>query len=198
MTSEFIHVDGLDPKARGREAGNGEERGCGNGEWEWSANNLWGDGSHAPDQVAKGLEKTIEDLGLEYLDLYLMHWPVTQSPSGNELGYIDVGLPRSPCPLKHPSCVHKTLTNASLDLAGHDQAPPHRPRPPHRRLQLLPHANGIPNRPLRRQALRTSNGTAPLPPANGMGAMAPSARHPRHSIFAAWEHESHVWGSGKG
>jgi hypothetical protein len=112
MTSEFIHVAGLDSKARGREGGDGEERVCGNGECESSAN-IWGDVSHTPDQVAKGLEKTVGDLGLEYLDLYLMHWPVTQSPSGNELGYIDVGLPRSPCPLRHPSCVHKTLIDVS-------------------------------------------------------------------------------------
>ena len=46
--------------------------------------------SHRPDLVVKGLEKTLSDLGLNYLDLYLMHWPVTSSPHKNELGYIEV------------------------------------------------------------------------------------------------------------
>lgn len=36
---------------------------------------LWND-AHAPAEVLPALKKTLNDLQLEYLDLYLMHWPV--------------------------------------------------------------------------------------------------------------------------
>lgn len=31
---------------------------------------------HAPEDVEAGVERTLKDLGTDYLDLYLMHWPV--------------------------------------------------------------------------------------------------------------------------
>lgn len=47
--------------------------------------------SHQTDQVQQGLDKTLSDLGLEYLDLYLMHWPVASFGGKDYIDYVHVG-----------------------------------------------------------------------------------------------------------
>ena len=53
------------------------ERGLVKREELWVTSKLW-NSYHARHDVSKGLEKSLIDLKLDYLDLYLMHWPVAQ------------------------------------------------------------------------------------------------------------------------
>lgn len=45
----------------------------------WITSKLWND-AHAPEAVGPALDKTLGALGLEHLDLYLMHWPIALRP----------------------------------------------------------------------------------------------------------------------
>ncbi|KAF2841581.1 Aldo/keto reductase [Patellaria atrata CBS 101060] len=55
--------------------------------WQiWVTSKLWND-HHAVGKVEEGLNQTLKDLGLDYLDLYLMHWPVGNAPITGKLRF---------------------------------------------------------------------------------------------------------------
>ena len=45
----------------------------------WITSKLWNN-AHAPELVEPALRQTLTDLGTQYLDLFLIHWPVVFAP----------------------------------------------------------------------------------------------------------------------
>ena len=74
LRSGYRHIDCAAIYRNETEVGEGIRKSGVNREDIWLTGKLWNT-NHAPEDVEKGLDKTLKDLGVEYLDLFLMHWP---------------------------------------------------------------------------------------------------------------------------
>lgn len=77
----YRHIDAAAIYGNEAEIGRALERAMADGlvrrEELWITSKLWND-CHAPEDVRPALERTLADLRLSHLDLYLIHWPVAQ------------------------------------------------------------------------------------------------------------------------
>ena len=75
----YRHFDAACDYGNETEVGKGLKRAMDDGLCErsdlWITSKLWTT-YHRPEHVRPACEKTLADLGLDYLDLYLIHWPV--------------------------------------------------------------------------------------------------------------------------
>lgn len=65
--------------------------------------------------VEAGLNQTLDDLGLDYIDLYLVHWPITSSSGKNKLDYVKVS-PTSTFHWSHPFANRFQTWKSMIDL----------------------------------------------------------------------------------
>ena len=79
LTIGYRHFDCAPAYENEKEVGQALQDGMSSGninrEELWVTSKLWNN-AHKSDQVLPALEKTLRDLRLDYLDLYLIHWPV--------------------------------------------------------------------------------------------------------------------------
>ena len=77
----------------------------------WVTSKLWNN-AHRPDDVRPALKQTLDDLQLDALDLYLIHWPVALQPG--------VDFPESPDDFVSPEEAPLTETWAAMEALKDD------------------------------------------------------------------------------
>ena len=80
IKSGYRHLDSASDYGNEKEVGEGIKKAIGDGLCEredlWITSKLWNT-YHHPSHVKLALEKTLDDLQIDYLDLYLIHFPIS-------------------------------------------------------------------------------------------------------------------------
>ncbi len=79
----------------------------------WITSKLWSN-AHGRENVGPALKKTLTDLGLEYLDLYMVHWPIALKPSAVLPGSAADFVPLSEAPIHETWAAMEAAVNAGL------------------------------------------------------------------------------------
>lgn len=92
LNSGYRHLDCAALYANETEVGKGIKAAGIKREDIFITSKLWNT-KHHPDDVENACKKTLEDLGLQYLDLYLIHWPHALQRGDDPFPRTEAGLP---------------------------------------------------------------------------------------------------------
>jgi D-xylose reductase len=109
----YRHLDAACDYGNEREAGEGIRQAIARGLCSrqdlWVTSKLWNT-FHARQHVRPAIERSLADLGLDYLDLYLIHFPIT-------LQYVDPGLRYPPGWFYDPQAASPIMKATSVPIA---------------------------------------------------------------------------------